>query len=54
LLQLVGNRHAAGCDGSPEHGVARRGLVAPAFSALESYRKIVDRRWRTMTLDAEP
>src|SRR5260370_39306470 len=42
--QLVGNRYGAGCDGGPEDGVARRGLVAPALTRLQAYREIVDRR----------
>src|SRR5256712_9077253 len=42
--QFVGYRYGAGCDGGPEDGVARRGLVTPALAGLQAHGEIVDRR----------
>jgi len=52
--QFVRRRQDALCDGDPEDGVARRGLVTPALAGLQAYREIVDRRGDAMALDADP
>jgi hypothetical protein len=42
--KFVRRRQDARCDGDPEDGVARRGLVTPALAGLQAYREIVNRR----------
>src|SRR5712671_7585242 len=44
MPQFVRRRQDARCDGDPEDGVARRGLVTPALAGLQAHREIVDRR----------
>src|ERR1700730_6889480 len=44
--QFVRRQQHARCDGDPEDGVSRRGLVTPALAGLQAYREIVDRRGR--------
>src|ERR1700674_6059935 len=38
--QFIRRRQDARCDGGPEDGVARRGLVTPALAARQAYREI--------------
>src|SRR5260221_13047419 len=42
--QFVRRRQDTRCDGDPEDGMARRGLVTPALAGLQAYCEIVDRR----------
>src|SRR5580704_2487042 len=41
---FVRGRQDTRCDGDPEDGMARRGLVTPALAGLQAYREIVDRQ----------
>src|ERR1700730_1990530 len=41
---FVRGRQDTRCDGDPEDGMTRRGLVTPALAGLQAYRDIVDRQ----------